>query len=93
NGSSDTSNTQYANLRPGINIGPWRLRNYTTWSRDEDGKDKWDSVYTYAQRAIVPLKAQMTLGDSSAPADVFDSMPFRGAQLASDDDMQPDSLK
>ena len=30
NGSSDTSNTQYANLRPGINIGPWRLRNYTT---------------------------------------------------------------
>ncbi|MBG0667572.1 fimbrial biogenesis outer membrane usher protein [Enterobacter roggenkampii] len=93
NGSSDTSNTQYANLRPGINIGPWRLRNYTTWSRDEDGKDKWDSVYTYAQRAIVPLKAQMTLGDSTAPADVFDSMPFRGAQLASDDDMQPDSLK
>lgn len=93
NGSRDTSNTQYANLRPGINIGPWRLRNYTTWSRDEDGKDKWDSVYTYAQRAIVPLKAQMTLGDSTAPADVFDSMPFRGAQLASDDDMQPDSLK
>lgn len=93
NGGSDTSNTQYANLRPGINIGPWRLRNYTTWSRDEDGKDKWDSVYTYAQRAIVPLKAQMTLGDSTAPADVFDSMPFRGAQLASDDDMQPDSLK
>lgn len=91
NGTSD--NTQYANLRPGINIGPWRLRNYTTWNRDSNGQDKWDTVYTYAQRDIIPFKAQLTAGDSSAPSDVFDSMPFRGAQLASDDDMLPDSMK
>lgn len=88
-----SDNSQYANLRPGINVGPWRLRNYTTWSRDSSGQDKWDTVYTYAQRDIIPFKAQFTVGDSSAPADVFDSMPFRGAQLASDDDMLPDSLK
>ncbi|MEG9083308.1 fimbria/pilus outer membrane usher protein, partial [Escherichia coli] len=50
-------------------------------------------VYSYLQRAVIPLKAQLTLGDSSAPADVFDSVPFRGVQLASDDDMLPDSLK
>lgn len=93
NGDSSDSNNQYANLRPGINIGPWRLRNYTTWSRDDTGKDKWDTVYTYAQRAIIPLKGQLTAGDSSSPSDVFDSIPFRGAQLASDDDMMPDSLK
>ncbi len=91
NGGNDSS--QYANLRPGLNIGPWRLRNYSTWSRDNDGKTQWDNVYTYAQRGIVPLKAQLTLGDSSSPADVFDSMPFRGGQLASDDDMLPDSLR
>ncbi|MCK7426993.1 fimbria/pilus outer membrane usher protein [Enterobacter chengduensis] len=90
---SENSHGQYANLRPGLNVGPWRLRNYTTWSRDESGQDKWDTVYTYAQRAIIPLRAQLTLGDSAAPADVFDSMPFRGGQLASDDDMLPDSLK
>lgn len=92
-GEGNSSDSQYANLRPGINIGPWRLRNYSTWSRDGSGQDRWDTVYTYAQRAVIPLKAQLTLGDSSAPADVFDSMPFRGAQLASDDDMLPDSLK
>ncbi|MEP8883939.1 fimbria/pilus outer membrane usher protein [Enterobacter kobei] len=91
--NSSNDNTQYANLRPGINIGPWRLRNYTTWNRDSNGQDKWDTVYTYAQRDIISLKAQLTAGDSSAPADVFDSIPFRGAQLASDDDMLPDSLK
>ncbi len=93
NRTSDNSNSQYANLRPGINIGPWRLRNYTTWNRDSDGKARWDSAYTYAQRNIVPLKSQMTLGDSTSPSDVFDSLPFRGGQLASDDDMLPDSLK
>lgn len=93
NNNSSNSDSQYANLRPGVNIGPWRLRNYTTWSRDSQGHDAWDTVYTYAQRTIIPLKSQLTLGDSSAPADVFDSMPFRGGQLASDDDMLPDSLK
>lgn len=90
-GRSDDN--QYANLRPGVNIGPWRLRNYTTWSRDTNGQDKWSTVYTYAQRDVIPLKAQFTAGDSSAPNDVFDSMPFRGAQLASDDDMLPESMK
>lgn len=85
--------SQYANLRPGINLGPWRLRNYTTWSRDPGSESRWDQVYTYAQRAIIPLRAQLMLGDSTAPADVFDMMPFRGAQLASDDEMLPDSQK
>ncbi|MGB7801540.1 fimbria/pilus outer membrane usher protein [Buttiauxella sp.] len=91
--NGQNTNSQYANLRPGINYGAWRLRNYTTWNRDSDGKDKWDTVYTYAQRDVVALKSQMTLGDSSTPSDVFDSIPFRGGQLASDDDMLPDSLK
>jgi len=93
NSTTNNSHSQYANLRPGINIGPWRLRNYSTWRRDTDGKAQWDSVYTYAQRNIIPLKSQLTLGDSSSPSDVFDSIPFRGGQLASDDEMLPDSQK
>ncbi|MEX3242921.1 fimbria/pilus outer membrane usher protein, partial [Serratia quinivorans] len=32
-------------------------------------------------------------GDSNAPAEVFDAVPFRGVQLASDDEMLPDSLR
>lgn len=92
-GNSTLSTSQYANLRPGINIGAWRFRHYTTWSRDTSGHRSWDTVYTYAQRSIIPLNAQLVLGDSSAPADVFDSMPFRGVQLSSDEEMLPDSLK
>lgn len=92
-GAGKNSNSQFLNLRPGINLGAWRLRNYTTYNRSGDGQDKWSTVYTYAQRNIATLGSQLTLGDSSSPAEVFDSVPFRGAQLASDDDMLPDSLK
>lgn len=90
------SDDQYVNLRPGINIGPWRLRNYTTWSRSSSGgesSNSWDTVYTYAQRNINALQGMMTLGDSSTDADVFEGIPFRGAMLASDDDMLPESLR
>lgn len=90
---SEKNNSQYANLRPGLNIGPWRLRNYTTWVRDEQGQSKWDTVYSYARRDIVPMKAQLTIGDDSSPSDIFDSVPFRGIQIASDVDMLPDSLR
>lgn len=86
-------NSQYLNLRPGANIGAWRIRNYSTWSRSSSGDDRWDNVYTYAQRSIVPFKSQLTLGESMAPSDVFDSVPFTGAQLASDDEMLPESQR
>lgn len=93
NSYGDNDNSQYANLRPGINLGQWRLRNYTTYNRDSNSQSKWNTVYSYAQRNIIVLKSQLTLGDSSSPTSVFDGVPFRGVQLASDDDMLPDSLK
>ncbi|AHG21411.2 fimbrial assembly protein [Chania multitudinisentens RB-25] len=93
NNEGSNTSSQFANLRPGINLGPWRLRNYTTWNRDGQGQNDWNTVYTYAARDIKVLKSQLLLGDSTSPSDVFDSVPFRGAQIASDDDMIPDSLK
>ena len=85
--------SQYLNLRPGLNLGAWRLRNYSTWSRSQGAENQWESVYSYAQRSILALKSQLTVGESLAPSDVFDSVPFRGAQLASDDEMLPDSQR
>ena len=90
------SDSYYLNLRPGFNLGPWRIRNYSTWTRDvsgEEAQESWDSIYTYAQRNIITLKSQLTLGDSSSSSDMFDGVPFRGIQIASDDDMLPESLR
>ncbi|MGY9370128.1 fimbria/pilus outer membrane usher protein [Citrobacter pasteurii] len=90
NGSDDN---YYANLQSGLNLGAWRLRNYSTWNYDEENGSHWDSVNTYLQRDIQRLQGQLTLGDSYTPSDIFDSVQFRGAQLASDDNMLPDSLR
>lgn len=87
------SDRYYANLQSGINLGAYRLRNYSTWSYDGKSGGSWRSIRQYLQRDIAALKSQFVLGDSYSPADVFDSVPFRGAQLASDDNMLPDSLR
>lgn len=89
----NSSNSNYVNLRPGLNIGPWRLRNYTTWQSSDGQRNKWDTVYTYLSRNINAIKSQLILGDSSSPSDIFDSVPFRGVQLSTDDDMNPESLR
>lgn len=94
-GEEDNS-SQYVNLRPGFNVGAWRVRNYSTWNRSTTGKEeqqKFSSVYTYAQRDIVSMKSDLTVGQSSSPADVFDSVPYTGVQINSDSDMLPDSEK
>ncbi|MEG5551155.1 fimbria/pilus outer membrane usher protein [Enterobacter wuhouensis] len=92
-GEKGSDDSYYANLQSGLNFGAWRLRNYSTWSDDEGGDSRWDSINTYLQRDIHFLKGQLTLGDSYTPSDIFDSVQFRGAQLASDDNMLPDSLR
>ncbi|PKE31772.1 fimbrial assembly protein [Rahnella sp. AA] len=91
-GGSDKSHddSYYLSLRNGINFGPWRLRNYSTMN-DNNGSREWQNINTYLQRSIIPLKSQLTLGDGNSGSDVFDSAQYRGAQMASDDQMLPDS--
>jgi len=91
-GRPGTEDSYYLNLRTGLNFGAWRLRNYSTYS-DSGAQRQWQNVNTYLQRDVQPLKGQLTLGDSASPGEIFDSVQFRGAQLASDDNMYPDSLK
>ncbi|EBT2497893.1 fimbrial biogenesis outer membrane usher protein [Salmonella enterica] len=88
-----TDNHHFASLQSGLNMGAWRLRNYATWSQNNDNRNRWNSLNTWLQRDIPSLRSQLILGDSASPAEVFDSIRFRGIQLASDDNMLPDSLR
>lgn len=88
NSRSGREDNYYLNLRSGLNLGAWRLRNYATLNNGNG-----QNVNTYLQRDVQKLQGQLTLGDSASPGEVFDSVQFRGAQIASDDNMVPDSLK
>lgn len=95
--SQNTRNSLYANLRGGINLGGWRLRNYSVYQQQSvvrgGNRSEFNVISTYLQRDIHAIKGQLVLGDSSTPADVFDSVQFQGGQLISDDSMLPQSQR
>ena len=102
-GSNGTNDSYFLNLRSGANLGGWRLRNFSTWTYNKNdyrsnqegsnSSSKWSNINTYAQHDVPAIKGRFTAGDSYTPANVFDSLQFRGAQLSSDDNMLPDSLR
>lgn len=85
------SESYYLGLQNGINLGAWRLRNETSLSWDDGQALDVRSNRTLLQRDVTSLKSQLTLGEQYSNATLFDSLRFRGAQLASDDGMLPDS--
>lgn len=101
----DRQDNYFLTLHSGINFGGWRLRNHSTWSHNERieqqaepglerrSGSEWNSINTYLQHDVPRLMGQFTLGDSFSPAEIFDSVSFRGVQLASDDTMLPDSQR
>ncbi|MFL9197739.1 fimbria/pilus outer membrane usher protein [Escherichia coli] len=91
-GKSLLYNNSYLNVRSGGNVGPWRLRNYSTYSNNE-GDALWNSLSTSLERDIKFLKSQFSIGDGYTPAGVFDSVHFRGVQMYSDDTMLPESVR
>ncbi|ECG8257707.1 fimbrial biogenesis outer membrane usher protein [Salmonella bongori] len=96
--SADDSaeNSYFLGLNSGLNLGAWRLRDYSTWnanSGDQNSNSDWQHISTYLERDVAFWQGELTAGDSYTSAALFDSLPFRGLQLASDDNMLPDSMK
>ena len=87
-GKSESS--QYLNLQNGLNLGPWRLRNYSTWSTSSE-QHHWDTLESYAERDIKSLNARVLTGQSTTQGELFNSLQFTGSELFSDDAMLPNS--
>ena len=86
-----TIDSQFVSLQPGLNLGPWRLRNYSTYSHS-DNNSRWESVYSYLARDIHTLRSQLVVGNTYTSSGIFDSLSFTGLQLSSDKEMLPGSL-
>jgi len=82
----------YLGLNAGLNVAGWRVRNQSYYSWNRRGGSDFTNISTYAQHDIDRLKSQLTLGDTFTSGQMFDSVGFRGASLATDDRMLPDSL-
>lgn len=88
-----TSDNFFMGLNGGFNIGDWRLRHNGSLSWDEATGKKYQTLNSFAQRDITSLKSQLTVGESSTSGELFDTLNYRGVQLASDDRMLPESMR
>ncbi|MGU3525035.1 fimbria/pilus outer membrane usher protein [Enterobacteriaceae bacterium C23F] len=85
------ANTTYLNLRSGLNIGGWRLRNYSYYSKDTSGNADWNSLQSWVEKDIPFLRARVVAGETSTPGLTMENFSFRGISLATQDEMLPDS--
>ncbi|WP_320728668.1 fimbria/pilus outer membrane usher protein [Enterobacter ludwigii] len=104
--SSVDNDSAFLSVNNKINLGPWRANNFSTWSynslaksNDAQGKNErrvtqnWHAINTWIERPLPAVKGLLSIGDSYTSADVFNSVQFRGIQLASDTEMYPDILR
>lgn len=83
---------RFLSLRSGLNLGAWRLRNYSTY--DYNGRQSsWNNINTYLERDIQFLNSQLTIGDTSTEGTIFNGFQFQGIKVASDESMLPYSLR
>ena len=86
----------YTGFNSGVNIGLWRLRNQSSYNYndyDSSSKDNFNSIRTYAMRALPNIESELLLGDSYTRGNVLGSLPFTGFQLQTDNRMLPDSRR
>lgn len=95
---SNKNRNYFLSLNGGVNLGPWRLRDYRNWSyyngSNADSRiQRWQHVRTWVERTVTPLRSSLVIGESTTGSDVFDSLGFSGVSLATDDNMYPDALR
>lgn len=90
-GQSQTNG--YAGLNMGLNIGALRLRHSGTATWSPELGSRYQRGYIYAQTELSDWHSQLLVGESVTDADLFDSVSFRGVQLASDPRMLPDTQR
>ncbi|TGH25677.1 fimbrial biogenesis outer membrane usher protein [Escherichia coli] len=75
----------YIQLQPGLNMGAWRFRSSASWQKEQG----WQHSYAYMERGLNSIKSRLTLGESYSDGSIFDSIPFIGGKLTSDESMVP----
>ncbi|RDI98434.1 fimbrial biogenesis outer membrane usher protein [Dyella solisilvae] len=91
-GYSSHDISAFLGLNLGMNVKGWRLRSQETGQWDQRAaRTRWTNINTTATHDITLWKAQLTIGDGYTQGIVFDTTPFRGITMYSDDRMLPDS--
>ncbi|WP_179401487.1 fimbria/pilus outer membrane usher protein [Burkholderia guangdongensis] len=90
------SNSVYAGINAGLNIGLWRFHQqsaYTFNGTVSGNASRWDNIRTYVERPLVSIGSKLVVGDNFTGGSLLSPVGYRGIHLESDDRMLPDSLR
>ncbi|ALX93014.1 pilus assembly protein PapC [Serratia fonticola] len=88
-----TFNSLYAGVNAGLNIDAWYLRHNGAYNWMENGPAQYSNRNTYLQRDIPQIMGRAVVGQANTHGQLFDTLPFTGLQLTSDERMLPGSQR
>ncbi|WP_158665883.1 fimbria/pilus outer membrane usher protein, partial [Escherichia coli] len=91
--NNDSQNYAHLDLTPGLNFGPWRVRNTTFFNYTSTGESKWQNVNNYLERGLKEIDSQLIIGDFLTKNNLFYSSSLRGVALRTDESMIPGRLR
>lgn len=91
--SGQQFNSFFAGVNSGFNLGQWYFRHNGSYSYSNDGVGEYNNINSFLQRDIPSMESRFILGQSNTDGNLFDTIPFNGIQLATDERMLPESLR
>ncbi|HFV9915590.1 TPA: fimbria/pilus outer membrane usher protein [Salmonella enterica subsp. diarizonae serovar 61:l,v:z35] len=89
----ETFNSQYLSLNSGLNLGGWYLRHNGSLTNQTGSGSQYQSINTYIQHDVTPLRGRFLAGQANTSGRLFDSLSYTGVSLFSDDQMLPESQR
>ncbi|EMK1730712.1 fimbrial biogenesis outer membrane usher protein [Salmonella enterica] len=90
---AEAARSFYSSLNAGLNIGKWYFRHGGSYNWDQANGGGYQSINTYVQRDTEFVRGHFYLGEYYTSGQMFNSVSYTGAQLASDDRMLPASQR
>ncbi|HBD35419.1 MAG TPA: fimbrial biogenesis outer membrane usher protein [Cupriavidus sp.] len=90
------SNSAYAGINAGLNVGLWRLRQQSTYTYTSglgESRSHWNNIRTYAERPLVSLRSNLVVGQSFTGGNLLSAVGYTGVHIESDDRMLSDSMR
>ena len=83
----------YASLNTGFNFEGWYFRQSGNFNWSDSAGGQYNSSNAYVMTDIAEWRSRVIVGQSYTKGRLFDSLPFTGIQLFSDDRMLPSSQR
>lgn len=83
----------YGNFQGGFNLGGWYFRHNGVYTKTTDTDSDYNNINTYLQRDIPAIQGRLLVGDANTKGELFDTLSFRGAQIANEEQMLPNSVR